>query len=157
MIMRESKMNNFLHVKTVNPSDYRKTVLVEGFQQNEPPTVRCLKDTTISTFLSHLHSELPPVNRRTPMTRSPRKAATPTQILVQSPLVTSPASPTTNEKGEITSWSSTNKDGQLLKQLWEGGAIRGMMAAKTKSEFSEHFGKYATRTLQSVVSNLKKG
>ena len=62
--------------------------------------------------------------------------------------------PQINEKGEITSWDSTNPDGKLLKILVEEGLLDKKTASDVKKDHPQ-FGKYALRTLNSALTNAR--
>lgn len=62
--------------------------------------------------------------------------------------------PHINERGEVTSWDSTNPDGKLLKILVEEGLLDKKTASDVKKDYPE-FGKYALRTLNSTLTNAR--
>jgi len=62
---------------------------------------------------------------------------------------------TRNNKGEITSWDSTSKDGKLLKTMFDNGIITTETATEIKDEYDQ-YAKYATKTLGSAVQNLRR-
>ena len=61
----------------------------------------------------------------------------------------------TNEKGEIISWNSNSKDGQLLKLLLEQGHIKKEAAMQVQQDYP-NFKKYALKTLNSALASNRK-
>jgi hypothetical protein len=61
----------------------------------------------------------------------------------------------TNEKGEIISWNSNSKDGQLLKLLLEQGHIKKETAMQVQQDYP-NFKKYALKTLNSALASNRK-
>eukprot|EP00957_Ditylum_brightwellii_P086074 6549021-Ditylum_brightwellii.AAC.1 len=62
--------------------------------------------------------------------------------------------PTLNAQGQITSWNSASKDGQDLKAMFEREMVDTMTATQLKGVYPQ-FKKYARRTLNSALQNLK--
>jgi hypothetical protein len=60
-----------------------------------------------------------------------------------------------NEKGELISWDSKSKDGQLLKVLLEQGYIKKETGSQVQQEYPQ-FAKYALKTLNSALNNCRK-
>lgn len=71
-------------------------------------------------------------------------------------LAKDPATGKKNNKGEITSWSSTSNHGRLLKMLIENGNILpSQTAGEVRSEFPT-FCLYSYNTFSSALSNARK-
>lgn len=60
-----------------------------------------------------------------------------------------------NEAGEIITWDSNSRDGQLLKLLFDNGTLTSESTKEVK-ELYANFRKYATKTLSSAITNVKK-
>ena len=90
--------------------------------------------------------------RATPKKRTP---STP-QAFSPTPGVVSPST-SVNSKGEYTTWTSTSSDGVQLKHILEGPPPDcNYTAAQMKAAHPLLFGKYATRTLNSALQNMRK-
>lgn len=124
--------------------------LHKNHQNNEPPAVSSISNTTINLINWSLFQATTSVNAQEKMTRTPRRK---TAHVI--PTGNSPAGVLTPPDGYLTTWNSASSDGAFLRTVLEGPG-KQMTPSEIKQHYPNEFSKYATRTMNSAVQNMKK-